>query len=133
MKSLIFAATFIALTVGSTRADDRYALIERGDTIIRVDTETGRVSFCKDEGGKPACKIAADEREAWMAEVESLETRIDALRAQVGDLDGKSPRPSGKLSKKEEQDLERAMDVAETMMRRFFGIVKTLKRDLESN
>ncbi|MGI9354197.1 MAG: hypothetical protein ACR2PF_03390, partial [Rhizobiaceae bacterium] len=90
MKSLILAAILSALNIGPAFADERYALIERGDTVIRVDTATGRVSFCKDESGKPACRIAADEREAWMAELESLESRIDRLQAQVGEMDGKS-------------------------------------------
>lgn len=130
----LFSITFVlALSMSSALADDRYAVIERGETVIRVDTETGSVSFCGNENGKPVCKLAADERKAWMVEVKSLEKQVAALQGQAKPPEGKAPQSSGDLSKKEEKELDKAMRVAETMMRRLFGIMKTLKRDLEAN
>ncbi len=133
MKCLFPVALVLTLSVSPTLAADRYAVIERDDTVIRVDTETGSVSFCSNENGKPICKLAADEREAWMKEVQSLEQQVEALQGQARSPEGKAPQSSGDLSKKEEKEIDKAMRVAETMMRRLFGIMRTLKRDMEAN
>jgi len=133
MKYLFPVTLVLALSMSPAFAADRYAVIERGDTIIRVDTRTGSVSFCGNENGKPVCKLAADERKAWMREVQSLEEQVEVLRGQAQSPDGKAPQSSGELSKKEEKEIDKAMRVAETMMRRLFGIMRTLKRDMEAN
>ncbi len=126
MKHLIVATTLVIMFAQLAHAEERFVVIERDDTLIRVDTETGRVSFCNNENSKPVCKVAADEREAWMSEVDNLELRIGELQKQVESL----RKPS---SGKDDKELDKALESAETMMRRFFSVMKELKKDLESN
>ncbi len=125
MRHSIIAMAILVSSITGSEAADRFAVIDRGETTIRVDTQTGRVSFCRNEKGKPVCKIAAEEREAWMKEVSGLEQRIDELQKQVEKL----PNEPGL---RREKEIDKALETAETMMRRFLGMMKELKNDLES-
>lgn len=97
-------------------------MVERGEEIVRVDRESGRVSFCRNADGGPVCILAAEERAAWSAEVEALEKRVAELEANS----------SGAPSSKSNDDLDKALETAETMMRRFFDMMQTLKKDMQS-
>ena len=126
MKNIVLTTILFALSASPLIAEERFAVNERDNGIIRVDTKTGRISFCNDDDGKPVCKMAAVEREAWMAEVDELEKRIRELEAR-------SPLSSSELSKNEEKQLDKSLQVAEEMFHRFFGMVKSLKKELETN
>jgi hypothetical protein len=118
--------------------EGRYALVPVEDGFLRLDTGTGAVSRCTGEIGRLTCRILPDERLAYEAEIGRLEDRIDELEGRVavmeknrafGSLD--APDSDGDLPSEEE--IDKVMSLAEKVMRRFFGFVKELKRDLETD
>jgi len=118
--------------------EGRYALVPVEDGFLRLDTGTGAVSRCTGKIGRLTCRILPDERLAYEAEIGRLEDRIDELEGRVavieknrafGSLD--APDSDGDLPSEEE--IDKVMSLAEKVMRRFFGFVKELKRDLETD
>jgi hypothetical protein len=81
---------------------------------LRLDKQSGAVSFCTVENGLSACRIGADERAA-------LETEIERLRRENAEL--KAGRPAVSTLPKEE-DFERALTFAERFFRRMMRVLK---------
>lgn len=50
----------------------RYAMQQTPDGFLRLDTRTGKVSYCAVKEGAARCALAADEREAYEREIASL-------------------------------------------------------------
>jgi len=143
LKSIAIGMAVLSLSAGAAFADDRYSLAETEGGTIRIDRQTGNVSYCKKVGSGVACTLAADERKALMAESEALETRVEKLEARLATLekqiagDRKKSKPSSNtdaspLTKEEEGQVDKAMRVTQYMMRRFIGVVKELKTEFES-
>ena len=118
--------------------EGRYALVPVEDGFLRLDTGTGAVSRCTGKIGRLTCRILPDEQLAYEAEIGRLEDRIDELEGRVavleknrtlGGLD--APVSNGELPSEEE--IDKVMTLVEKVMRRFFGFVKELKRDTQTN
>ncbi len=118
--------------------EGRYAIVPVEDGFLRLDTGTGAVSRCTGKIGRLTCRVLPDERLAYEAEIGRLEDRINALEDRVavlekdrrfGTLD--TPDDDGELPSEEE--IDKVMSLAEKVMRRFFGFVKELKRDLDTD
>lgn len=118
--------------------EGRYAIVPVEGGFLRLDTGTGAVSRCTGKIGRLTCRILPDERLAYEAEIGRLEDRIDELEGRVavleenrrfGSLD--APDDNGELPSEEE--IDKVLTLAEKVMRRFFGFVKELKRDLETD
>ena len=118
--------------------EGRYAIVPVEDGFMRLDTGTGAVSRCTGKIGRLTCRVLPDERLAYQAGIDRLEDRIDALEGRVaaveenrrfGGLDARER--DGKLPSEEE--IDKVLTLAEKVMRRFFGFVKELKRDLETD
>jgi hypothetical protein len=64
---------------GSAQTANRFQL-ERTDTgVVRLDTQTGAMTLCRDENGTLACRMQPDERAAYEDELDRLEKRVTAL------------------------------------------------------
>ncbi len=118
--------------------DGRYAIVPVEDGFLRLDTGTGAVSRCTGTIDRLACRILPDERLAYEAEIGRLEDRIDELEGRMAFLEDKRPfagrdtlEGDGELPS--DEDIDKVMTMAEKVMRRFFGFVKELKRDLNSD
>jgi len=118
--------------------DGRYAIVPVGDGFLRLDTGTGAVSRCTGKIDRLTCRILPDERLAYEAEIGRLEDRIDELEGRVAGLEKRrsfgsleAPHDDGELPSEEE--IDKVMTFAEKVMRRFFGFVKELKRDMETD
>lgn len=127
----------------------RYVLAPAGEIFLRLDRQTGRVAECRragQEGGSGAwrCQPVADAQLALEEEIARLSDRVAALQAENAALrgaaspDGAGPGesvPKGdaqpRLTPEEERDLDRALDFTEQAMRRFFGMMKTLREEYE--
>ncbi|HSG94663.1 MAG TPA: hypothetical protein VLA28_04035 [Afifellaceae bacterium] len=118
--------------------DGRYAIVPVEDGFLRLDTGTGAVSRCTGKIDRLTCRILPDERLAYEAEIGRLEDRIDELESRVAVLEERRPFgsldvPNGEGELPSEEEIDKVMTLAEKVMRRFFGFVKELKRDLDTD
>jgi hypothetical protein len=72
----------------------RYALSPVADGVIRLDTRTGAVSNCSNNGTGWACYAVPDERAALDAEIGRLEADNEKLKAQLAE---REPAVTGKI------------------------------------
>lgn len=112
---------------------DRFALVTTKTGVVRIDRETGSVTFCSQREGTLRCQLAADERTAWQAELDTMAKRLKALEARLEGLElataTQQKRPSaskeeGFFSKKTQDDIDEMLSAAEKVVRRFAGSVK---------
>lgn len=104
----------------------RYQLKEMDGGVVRLDTATGDLAFCKDKDGTPDCAALKDV--SSKEEIDALKARITRLESQMADL---KPGPA-KLPSDEEVD--RSLSIMQKFMRSFFGMVEEFDRkNNESN
>ena len=129
-------AGLIAATIAAVAEDapGRYALQSSADGFVRLDTRTGAVSHCGRRDGIWFCEPFAEESAAVDARIDQLAAEVGALRDAVAGLAtrlDRAPAPgpaAGSLSPEEEQEFDRAMGFSERLMRRFFAMVREMKR-----
>lgn len=95
---------------------DRFTLQPTEGGFLRLNKETGAVSFCTAKEGVASCRLGADERAALEAEIERL--RAENARLKVA---RPAPPPSALPS---EQEFERAMSFTERFLRRIMRLFK---------
>jgi len=115
----------IALLLVSTEADaqqqvqqaqsNRFQLERTENGIVRLDTQTGAMTLCRDENGTLACRMQPDERAAYEQELDRLEKRVTALEERL------SQAPPRALPN--DQEVEQSLSIMEKFMRRFMAIV----------
>ncbi|MGE0845960.1 MAG: hypothetical protein AB7L41_06800 [Flavobacteriaceae bacterium] len=135
-----------AASLSPPAENGRYQLQRTDEGYFRVDRETGRASLCKEADGAWSCRLLPDDRSAYEDEltrlnerIETLEQERDALAEQLAATGSKpeaeKPQPKSdgdKLSEKERDEIDKAMDGFEYMVRRFIDIMKDVKDDIES-
>lgn len=87
---------------------------------LRLDKQTGAVSFCTVEAGQSICRAGADERAALEKEIAELRRQNIELQASRGgahNQTGASPLPR-------EEELERTLNFVERFFRRMVRILK---------
>jgi hypothetical protein len=72
----------------------RYALSPVSDGVIRLDTRTGAVSTCTNNGSGWACYTVPDERAALDAEIGRLQADNEKLKTELA---AREPTVSGKI------------------------------------
>ncbi len=99
--------------------EGRFSMTPIQGGFLRLDKETGAVSFCTVDAGLSVCRVSADERAA-------LENEITRLRRDNAEL--KSARgpnaPGASSGLPEDEDMERALSFTERFMRRIMRIFK---------
>ncbi len=147
------AVTLCALTLtaqiasGAFAADERYQMMQLSDGTVRLNSHTGAVSYCRETAGGLACSMAAEERDAWVATTHDLSQRVAELETRIAKLEAGAPssdsleknetpaRPNNEagpeLSGNEEKQIDKAMKVAESLMKRFARLVKELRNDVQ--
>lgn len=130
MQRMLLAASILALVAGSAGAQEpgRYQLEKSGNGWIRLDRDSGAVSFCEEKAGGIVCRAAADERDALLDEVARLERRLAAVEDTLAKLDA-APPPAPGAAPPTEEEFEQTLGTMERFLRRFMGIVKDLERD----
>ena len=127
---LSLSAVALALLIGAApdadQAGGRYRMTPaEGGAFLRLDTQTGAMSVCQRKDGRWACEAVPDERRALETEIDRLKSEVKRLEELLalpdpGTPDGKRAQRSGpKLSLPSEEDIDRAMDYAQRMMRKF--------------
>jgi hypothetical protein len=121
------------LAVGSALAQSqppvndswRFKLQKAEGGFLRLDAQTGQVSFCREKDAAWICETAADDRAALEAEIKRLTDRVAALEKQSHD-------PTNRFRPPSDQEVEQVMGFFEKMMKRFRGVVENLKKEWES-
>lgn len=102
----------------------RYKMQKVDGGFLRLDAQTGQVSFCRERAGDWTCETAADDRAALEAEIKRLSDRVAVLERQTND-------PVDRFRTPNDQEIEQVMGFFEKMMKRFRGVVENLKKEWE--
>jgi hypothetical protein len=131
--------------------EDRYLLAPAGKAFLRLDRESGRVAECRRRGEAWRCVAVPDAQLAMEQEISRLSDELASLRDENAALEkrlaenGQTPsekRPDASASRpgagdepafspEEEAELDKALDFTEKAMRRFFGLMKTLREEYD--
>jgi hypothetical protein len=96
---------------------DRYAMSPAEGGFLRLDKQTGKVSFCTVEGGLSVCRLSAEEKAALEADVARLARENAELRAKLSGQKGASSLPS-------EDEFERTLSFTERFLRRMMKVFR---------
>ena len=130
----------------------RYALSTTPDGVLRLDTRTGAVSTCSNNGAGWACYAVPDERAALDTEIGRLQADNEKLKAELASraptVAGKieEPMPKSDSLKKSEpkiaegerkieiplpsdQDMDRVMSFLERTWRRLIDMANRVQKD----
>ncbi|MDQ0315296.1 hypothetical protein [Amorphus orientalis] len=160
-RSVLLAALVGVVATPVLAQDDgpanngRYSLQEVRAGYLRLDRQSGGVSLCRERGDTWACELVADDRSALSDEIDRLSDENAGLRQRVEALEARlaavselarrpvdsevAPGPTAETAPGDgaralaEEDLDQALDMTEQVMRRFFGMIQDLKRDLEES
>ncbi|MFK7792730.1 MAG: hypothetical protein AB8B88_08675 [Devosiaceae bacterium] len=159
MRTLLLAlSTAVLLTspamaqlVTEPRDADRYHLVEIEDGVMRIDRQTGEITQCRNGANGWICRLAADDRLAYEAEINRLDSEVDRLTEELAltrqaaedagadisllpedQLNENSDAVRERLGLPDAEELDAVMDTAEEAMRRFMGMVQNLRDDIEA-
>jgi len=99
---------------------DRFSMTPAEAGFLRLDKQTGAVSFCAVEAGASACRAGPDERAALEKEIAQLRRENAELKA--GRDVSRSQSSASPLPREEE--FERALSFAERFIRRMVRVFK---------
>jgi BMFP domain-containing protein YqiC len=85
--------------------------------------------LCNGTGDALACRPVPDSGQDGVSATVDDNARIAALEARVAALEGRSADKVPALT--EEESIDRVADLAEKVMRRFFAMVRDMKRELD--
>lgn len=129
ISAVIFAAAFgaSALAQSPTSPNDawRYKMQKVDGGFLRLDAQTGQVSFCREKESNWTCETVADDRAALEAEIRRLNDRLATLERKQNDPVERFRTPS-------DQEIEQVVGFFEKLMKRFRGVVENLKKEWEA-
>ena len=131
MKRLFLLGLLMAFAASASAAEQstaRYSFMPVEGGVLRLDAETGEVAFCAVAAGVADCAAPALAENAQENGADA-EARIRALEQRIAALEAGSDAEAYS----DEETMDRVMLLSERMMRRFFGLVREMKRDLETN
>jgi hypothetical protein len=142
---------------GPDTENGRYTLSQTADGFVRLDTRTGAVSTCSNNGNGWACYAVPDERKAMDETIGRLQEQNEKLKAQLaareGEQQGKageslpkslpesSPKSDNQATPKAEserkieiplpsdEDVDRVMSFLERAWRRLVDMANRMQRD----
>jgi len=97
----------------------RYAMTPTEGGFLRLDTQSGVVSFCTVENGISLCRASADEKAAFEAEISRLRRENAELKSGVA---GAPTKASPGLPSEEE--FERTLSMTERFLRRMLKVFR---------
>jgi hypothetical protein len=157
-STIIAAIAFGFAAIGAAAADSapdtangRYTLAPTADGVIRLDTRTGVVSNCNNNGDGWACYAVPDERAAMDEEIGRLQAENEKLKTQLAERDATAPgkneaalpksdkqggQPKAVESERKigiplpsDQDMDRVMSFVERAWRRLMEIANRMQKD----
>lgn len=125
LLAVLVAGSAHAQTPTSPSDAWRYKMQKVDGGFLRLDAQTGQVSFCREKAANWTCETVADDRVALEAEIRRLNDRIALLEKQAND-------PSNRFRTPSDQEIDQVMGFFEKVMKRFCGVVENLKKDWEA-
>lgn len=99
--------------------------------VLRLDTETGALSMCKQVSGSWSCTMLPDDRSAIDAELARLKRENEDLKGSVKRLEELAGMPDdgkrGKAQLPTEEDIDKAMSYVQRMLKKFKEKLKELE------
>lgn len=154
-----FAQQPPAQAAASADPQANFTMLQVEGGLMKLDTRTGRLSFCSTRAGSWTCELVPEERSAYEDEIARLNDRIATLqRSNVppgvpdiakpplagappavapkagegsGDTAAKKPDAGTATDEDVRGHMDRAMDMAEHVFRRFLDMVERLKSESE--
>jgi hypothetical protein len=130
----------------------RYTLAPTADGVIRLDTRTGTVSNCNNNGHGWACYAVPDERAAMDETIGRLQAENEKLKAQLAERETTTPGKIGEALPKSDkqagqpktaegerkieiplpsdQDMDRVMSFVERTWRRLMEMANRMQKDV---
>ena len=114
----------------------RFTMHPADGGILRMDTQTGMLSMCKQSSSGWACTLATDDRIALTDEITRLKSENSDLKASVKRLEELAgvPGAQGDAGKQHsgiqlptEEDVDKAMSYVERMLKKFKDKLKELE------
>ncbi|TPP09743.1 hypothetical protein [Rhizobium glycinendophyticum] len=113
---------FAAPVLAQDGVADRYTLEKSDSGFVRLDRQTGAVTLCTEAEGTLTCRMGADERAAYDADLARLEKRVEALEQQLA-----SGRPAASAPLPSDAEIDRSIGIMERFMRAFFNLVQEFR------
>lgn len=141
MRLAVSAALLAALACPLAAQDrpGRYTMTPSGDGMVRLDTETGEVSLCAKRDNDWSCAPVADSAKRLQGDNERLAAENRALKDEIAKLDPGAPpsyatpgAPQGEVKLPTEEDVDKAFDYVEGMMKKFQERLNRLQEQKKS-
>lgn len=142
---LMALAALVAFVSVPVEAAGRYQMTPIEGGFMRLDTETGAVSICKNTAGKVTCEMAEDSATRYSGEIDDLKKKNDQLQAEVkrleqhfglgpekkgGPNDLEPPVPPGQnLKIPQKEDVDKMFDYIEGMLNKFRERLRRLEKE----
>jgi len=125
-SAAIAAFCLLPLLTGtaSAQTEERYRLERTENGYVRMDTQTGAMTLCQEQGGELVCRPATDEQATGTSDTRTLQQRVESLEGRVKALeqDTSAGLPG-------EQEFEQSLNMMERFFRRFVDIVRGLEQE----
>ena len=137
MRSLPYAMVVVLAMITVARSQEvrsggRFALApsELGG-FVRLDTETGAMSHCGKRDGVWRCDVLlAEDSSVLQGRIDTLRSEVNALRSAVEALTARlDARPRQPTAEEKKREMDQALGFTEQVMRRFFDMVREMKRE----
>ncbi|MFG1429844.1 hypothetical protein V5F44_02115 [Xanthobacter sp. V2C-8] len=115
----LLASSGAARAEGEPPQQPRFAFAPVEGGALKMDTQTGQVSLCTKGTGGFACTAVPDTRDAYEAEITRLQAEIATLK--------KGAAAPGAPPQAEPSDVDRALDYATHLYRRFRQLIDEMK------
>jgi len=103
--------------------EERYRLERTEEGYVRMDTQTGAMTLCREQAGELVCRPASESGEVGSSEIDALRDRVAELEERVKTLE--QARDDVPL----EQEFEQSLNMMERFFRRFVDIVRGLEQE----
>jgi len=117
----------------------RYTMSPTEGGVIRLDRETGTMSFCSGKEGEWSCKLMPDSESGLRKRIDELESEKRSLEAERSLRDSGPPEPPsddtmppappGNLAVPNEKDVDKLFDYVEGMVKKFKERIERLERE----
>src|SRR5262249_17409983 len=136
--SLIALAAMAMTAQAAGETDHRYSMTPTDGGVVRLDTQTGAMALCKKTDDRWACEDMNDSQRAMRDELDKLKAENKSPKDQVehleatlglGENDSTEPRPTHQFTLPSEQDVDKAFDYLEAMLKKFHDRMEKLKQE----
>ena len=118
---------FVAAPAAGQDGAGRFQLKEAGaGRFVRLDSQTGTVSVCSQQGETWTCKAMADDRAELHEEIARLKDENRALTERLDTMVNKAPKTALELPS--DADLDRILTLFEKYFERFMAFIQKLDR-----